>query len=471
MTLVDRVLESLKMSHPEVFCKNTEEIKNTDSCITLICPKHGESKAYVGNIIYQNTGCKKCSAEKSTLGRKRRLLDIPSLKYFLSKYPPEDADARYLAKDTVRVVCREHGVFEGTLKSLLRQKELKCPKCRDNQMYSFEEYEIRMREKYSNKYTYKVKGEYLGAHSYVLANCLKHGDWPVKIYNHLYNNTECPSCSGTTSKPSKEILDFILKLCPDAIPEYSFGEYNKRVDIFIPSKNIAIEYNGFYFHSSKFRPNNFHLNRRLELESKGIRCVYIWEDEWPQEKTKKYLINLLGFSKNIFARKCEVKSLEKQEAVDFLNSNHLMGAGVKCPEYVGLFYKGSLISCMGFKKGFHREFELYRAAFLSGFRVTGGFSKMLNFWRKENPSGKVISYIDLDKFDGRSYFKSGFVLEKTSRSMWYTYKNKRIPRHSCKKSDLKNLPNFSEDKTEKQILEEIKTYQCWNSGTARVVLE
>ena len=58
-----------------------------------------------------------------------------------------------------------------------------------------------------------------------------------------------------------------------------------EIDIFIPSKNIAIEYDGLYWHSSnKFSgrtiEKKYHLNKTEQCLKKGIKLIHIFENEW-----------------------------------------------------------------------------------------------------------------------------------------------------------------------------------------------
>jgi len=60
---------------------------------------------------------------------------------------------------------------------------------------------------------------------------------------------------------------------------------SKELDIFFPELKIAIEFNGIYFHSNKRNcPKNYHLNKTLKCNEKGIHLIHIFEDEWKYYK-------------------------------------------------------------------------------------------------------------------------------------------------------------------------------------------
>ena len=52
----------------------------------------------------------------------------------------------------------------------------------------------------------------------------------------------------------------------------------KELDIYIPSKQIAIECNGIYWHSYDNKPIKYHINKYTECLNKGIQLITIWED-------------------------------------------------------------------------------------------------------------------------------------------------------------------------------------------------
>ena len=53
---------------------------------------------------------------------------------------------------------------------------------------------------------------------------------------------------------------------------------NLEVDIYIPSKKIAIECNGVYWHSDKIKTKNYHYKKYKVYEENNIQLLSIWED-------------------------------------------------------------------------------------------------------------------------------------------------------------------------------------------------
>ena len=52
----------------------------------------------------------------------------------------------------------------------------------------------------------------------------------------------------------------------------------KELDIYLPSRKIGFEYNGFYWHSDKYKEKNAHLDKLNHFKEEGIRVYFI--DSW-----------------------------------------------------------------------------------------------------------------------------------------------------------------------------------------------
>ena len=98
-----------------------------------------------------------------------------------------------------------------------------------------------------------------------------------------------------------------------------------ELDIVIPEKKIAIEFNGIYWHSEQMKNDpRYHLNKTLECEKNGYKLIHIWEYDWinpiKQNILKEKIKALLGVDQTkIYARKCEIKELSSREKNEFLN--------------------------------------------------------------------------------------------------------------------------------------------------------
>lgn len=138
----------------------------------------------------------------------------------------------------------------------------------------------------------------------------------VKDIDTLKKNLERKSISIE----EKDVVSFLKNIWKGEIIENDRKVLNgKELDIYIPSKNLAIEYNGLYWHSDKATlekndiPNKEtrlyakyrHIEKTKLCEEKNIRLIHIFEDDWIYRKDiiKDILKQSLGiYDKKIYAR-------------------------------------------------------------------------------------------------------------------------------------------------------------------------
>lgn len=269
----------------------------------------------------------------------------------------------------------------------------------------------------------------------------------------------------------KEISSFISDFNFDIIENDRNIISPKELDIYIPQKNLAIEFDGLYFHSTKFgKDKNYHLNKTLACEEKGIRLIHIFEDEWLFKRpiVESIIKSALGiYEQKIFARNCKVKEINDKTFRNFCNENHIQGES-SSSERIGLFYNDKLVQAVGFcKSRFSKnETELVRMVTKLNTQVVGGFSRLMKHFGKD-----CISYIDRRLFDGKGYKSSGFEYICTNGPNYYYVKelDRYYRMNFTKKNIAKKFPNeFDEKLTEEQNMEKLGYYRFYDCGTVKV---
>lgn len=280
--------------------------------------------------------------------------------------------------------------------------------------------------------------------------CPNEHDYYVSWDNWYTKNSRCPKCSLVgKSLAEVELFDFVKKICPDAISNDRAILKPLELDIVIPSKKIAIEYCGLYWHSILAgKERNYHLNKLSSCNIEGYRLITVFEDELITNKNIVFsrLLNILGgeFEKRIYARKCDIHEISSSEARNFCISNHLQGyygALIR----LGAFYNDELVTVMTFSrpslaKGFKttdRIIELSRFCSKVNYKVIGIASKLFSYF-VNNFSGSydtVISYADRRWSDGSLYNILGFEFASyTQPNYWYFKSNtKRLHRFYLRK--------------------------------------
>ncbi|MBR3131019.1 hypothetical protein IKG31_00365 [Candidatus Saccharibacteria bacterium] len=108
--------------------------------------------------------------------------------------------------------------------------------------------------------------------------CPKGHEWKARIYSRNKNHS-CPICNmyKITSVPEKAIV-YYLRKAGFQVEENKKIDGKKEVDIFIPSKSIAIEYDGQYWHEDIDRD----IKKNQLCSSLGIMLLRVREPLLPK---------------------------------------------------------------------------------------------------------------------------------------------------------------------------------------------
>ena len=250
-----------------------------------------------------------------------------------------------------------------------------------------------------------------------------------------------------------------------------------EIDIFIENLKIGFEFNGLYWHSSKYKDSNYHYTKYKIALDNDIKLYTIWEDDWlyKQEICKSFILNKLNKTPNsIYARRCLIKNVSYKESKEFLENNHLQGNCVSSIR-IGLYFNDNLVSLMTFGKmrlpmgGKNTEgvYELTRFCNICYTNVVGGASKMLNFFIKTNKVSEIHTYSDNMISDGNLYSKLGFKQFGESRpGYWYIIDGIRSHRFNWRKSKLKKL-GYDTSKSEELIMNDLGYFRIYGCGNKK----
>lgn len=209
----------------------------------------------------------------------------------------------------VPIICPIHGVFHQIMKNHV--KGIGCPFCGKKASGLSRTLDIERIIKYSkNKYNdlYSFhESVYKNADTHITINCSFHGDFEQSPRSFLSGRIGCEGCSlRKDSAPEEEVFNFVSGIIKAERNNRDILE-GKELDIFLPEVNIAIEFNGLYWHSSKFKEKYYHLNKTKECSLQGIKLIHIFEDEWTLNKN-----SIKSFLKNLIENKDEFKNIEEE---------------------------------------------------------------------------------------------------------------------------------------------------------------
>ena len=274
-----------------------------------------------------------------------------------------------------------------------------------------------------------------------------------------------------------EILEYCQSLSCNILSNSRSIIKPLELDIYLPDHNLAIEYNGLFWHSydsTEAENKDYHLNKTTLCQEKGIQLFHIFENEWinpvKQAIWKSIIKNRLGQSSRIYARKTTVVQITSKVKKQFLIDNHLQG---DCASSVnlGLYLDDELVSVMTFGRSRYDkkiDWELLRFCNKAGYSIIGGASKLLKAFRREN-DGSIISYADKRRSTGDLYKTLGFELSHESKPNYWYWKNNSMKLESrikYQKHKLeKVLDKFDDGLTETENMYENgyrKIYDCGN---------
>lgn len=269
-----------------------------------------------------------------------------------------------------------------------------------------------------------------------------------------YLEEACSHMVRLAHKPSYQeqaLFDFVVELCPGAIQSDRSVLGRKQLDILIPSKGIAIEFNGLIWHSSKVgTERNYHQAKSDAAAVAGYRLIHIWSDEWieKQDIIKAYLrMQLVGPDRVIGARKCSIVAITPDVALPFHRMFHLQGG--RGGEHFGLYQAGELLAVATVQ-----GVELARWTVRFGTVVVGALSKVM-----KHIGRRIISYCDTAKHTGTGYLTAGFKqIGVAAPSYYYTEGNKRFNRVGFQKHKLLVRPGATGE-TEAELAASLGFYQ------------
>lgn len=281
------------------------------------------------------------------------------------------------------------------------------------------------------------------------------------------------------SKPCLEIAQFIRDLGFEVKLNVRSIISPYEIDIVVPEKNLAIEFNGLYHHvyrpwlatSAQRKGPEYHLRKTEMAKDAGYQLIHIFSDQWEMRRSvvESTLRSKLGVLPKIHGRKCKVVEVSPGVRRAFVDKNHLQGDSPAGITY-GLEHDGQLVAVMSFGRSRfnpNADWELIR--FASGdFTVVGGFSKLLKHFRKNHP-GSIVSYADRSYSDGSVYLKNGFTLiSATKPQSWYVDPDfsKRLHRSAFMKKRI--APN--DPRPEHEIMLERGYHRIFGCGTLTLKL-
>lgn len=255
--------------------------------------------------------------------------------------------------------------------------------------------------------------------------CKRCGNIFEAIHSCGYHR-RCEKCfpSNQISYQEKDIVEFIRTQYDGIIIENDTSILKpKELDIYLPMKKLAIEYDGLYWHSDSIKDSTYHLNKTNACENQGIQLIHIFENEWMQKQqiVKSNIKSLLGiYRKTIDSTACTICQVDKRISNEFQLANHIQGS-VNAKIHIGLYNSDELVSLMTFDNVDElNNWKILRFCNKLGYNVIESAKSLLDFF--ENTIFPNRTYITVDRRwnQEKTYTDLGFTLQHiTKPNGWY----------------------------------------------------
>lgn len=299
-----------------------------------------------------------------------------------------------------------------------------------------------------------------GAYTHELCSLFGITKSMVLRYIHRYKLEHLVKYGG--SKFEEEVYNFVVSICKDKIIRQNKTILNNmELDIYIPSRKIAIECNGNYWHSTLYKETDYHQKKTIDCAKIGIQLIHIFEYEWINDITRNKIFNLLTLLLNdaennqSIAKEYEIITLGKSQATLFENEYSLQDKR-EADEAYGLQIENELAALMAFKKQTTTlDWELVNYCTSIKNEYIDTFEKLITHFIEKNKLTSITAYINIAKFNGSEYVKNGFKANIEDISV---PNYKWVMKAAVNNKDSNRVLNSSQTDIRKLILEGLGKY-------------
>lgn len=295
-------------------------------------------------------------------------------------------------------------------------------------------------------------------------------EWPTSIKSRSMGSS-CRKCSNNVSKAEKEIAKFIQGL--GFLVETSNRKVLKRkeLDILVTEENLAIEFNGLYWHTETAgKSPTYHSDKWAECKSQGIRLIQIWEDQWNEKSSlvKKMLHEQLALNESSVIIHPVVSEISERRANDFMDSYSILGYE-KGTHFIGISDDTNILREVVVLDFLHSSSP--NTAHIVGYASSDGgregLQEMLSYVSEMHQMTSYTSFSHHVLPDEDFYENNGFIAEKMfAPDYMYVVRKNRYPKSDYPIERFKDDPALLwEDGLTLRELEDLNGLnRIWDAG-------
>lgn len=456
---------TLKELFPDLYlqlCTKDDGLKSSSKVkVEWKCSKGHVWEAAPYVRAHKRTGCPYCTRQKALKGVNDLSVEHPELFNQLC-----DKELALLPGSHKKVEwkCSKGHIWEAEVKSRVRGNG--CPYCSgripirgesDIESTRPDMYELLLDQG-------KILAPY--SHKSVTWRCKSGHQWDAPPYR-LAEGKGCPMCAEKNyrSKSEIQLYDYIKTLDVRAEHNVRGIVKDRELDIYLPDRNLAIEYNGLYWHQESKVGKNYHKEKYEICREEGIELLQIWEDQWASNKTlvKEFIRAKLQKRIVIGARKTTAKAVNLSVANKFLRKHHIQGQ-CKVGRAAGLFDSSDLLVAVVVIRS--NQDTIYLDRYASSVTVMGGLDKLLAFCGP----GNYVTFADHCISSGDLYEKTGWTVDKVINPDYkYIVNGIREHKFNYRLEDFKKRTDleYVEGYTERELAQLNKLNRIYDAGKTR----
>jgi hypothetical protein len=464
--------------------------------VSFQCPVHGLMQSDA-KVMVRGAKCQKCVFEDRR--GKRRITQGQMLERFIKAHGQQYdySQAVYSTQQVpVHIICPDHGAFFQCPE--WHWAGSKCPGCAHDSRkkllsLGYEGFVEVVERNFPGMFDVPMFN-YTNSQAEIQIVCRKHKKvCSTKPNWVIMKNNPCTQCNHMKSAEEAAIAKFCGLFTKVSSRNRSLLA-PKEVDIYMPSKHLAIEFSGMFWHShpDEVHENGHkmdHANKFYRLRDMGIRLITVFQSEWRERPyaIKRLLRNAIGAGRGkLMARKCELKNVPHKEAVAFYERYHPQG-GAGHGDHYGLYWKGKLVACMRFTfgandRGAARAGSMWTLTrYATRITVAGGASRLFKAFVNDKNPGEVKSFSDNRYFSGGMYTQLGFTLEEETKpdyQVWSPkiglapkshYQRRLLPKRLQEHGSTEVFDPETDTRTEKEMTYAMGARRIYDCGKKRWV--
>lgn len=453
--------------------------------IIWVGPCGHEWVAPVDNRVYNNTGCPFCTSR----GGKRLLPglnDLATVNPVLAAEWHPTKNGTITPEQTLPAVkarywwlCPDCGREWYALLNMRHSRGTGCPSCRGRKRgvsASGAGHWSRLDGEWSPKNRLQLSEFSVSSQQKAHWICAQGHEWQASIGDRNLKKTGCKQCgSGGSSAPEVELRNFVESLGVQIRAHHRQIDPKYEFDITVPEQNVAIEFNGIYWHQESIKGANYHRQKTQAANEAGWQVIHVWEDDWRDrpEVVKEMLSHKLGVSTGTRynARSLKIGPASSTQARDFLDAHHIQGF-VPGSVRMGLWSEDALVALMVLRSRGSGVWELSRYA-TAGI-VRGGFSRLLKSVIADTSARQIVTFSDRGISDGGLYESTGFIEDgELKPDYMYVVKNHRVHKFNYRIKRFREDANlkYEEGMTERELAALNGLPRIYDAGKVRWVLD